>query len=270
MGRLDGKVAVISGAARGQGRSHAVTLAREGAAIVAFDVCAPIDSITTPPATEEDLAETARLVEEQDQRCLTAVADARDLPALEALAERAHAELGSVDVLCVNHGVWNVAANSWEMDEALWQAHIDVMLTGAWKVCKAFIPKILAGERGGSIILTSSANGYTPQPGAVAYCAAKAGVINMTRVLAFELGEHNVRVNAVCPGGVETPMLLEGGTVERAAELNPRYITNNRNLLPIDWQPAQSISDAVLWLASGEAAYVTGIELPVDAGWSAY
>lgn len=270
MGRLDGKVAVISGAARGQGRSHAVTLAREGAAIVAFDICAPIEAITTPPASEADLAETARLVEAEGQRCLSAVADARDLPALEALADRAYSELGSIDVLCVNHGVWNVAANSWETDEDLWQAHIDVMLTGAWKVCKAFIPKILAGDRGGSIILTSSANGYTPQPGAVAYCVAKAGVINMTRVLAFELGEHNVRVNAVCPGGVASAMLLEGGTVERAAELNPRYITHNRNLLPIEWQPVESISGAVLWLASEESAYVTGIELPVDAGWTAY
>lgn len=270
MARVEGKVAVISGAARGQGRAHAVALAREGADIVAFDVCGAIETVTTPPATEEELRETARLVEEEGRRCITAVADARDLPALRELADRAVDELGSVDILCVNHGVWNVASNSWEMEEEMWDTQIDVLLTGAWKVCKAFIPKILAGEAGGSIILTASANGYTPQPGAVAYCAAKAGVINMMRVLAFELGEHNVRVNAVCPGGVGTKMLLEGGTVERAAELNPRYITHNRNLLPIEWQPVDSISGAMVWLASDEAAYVTGVELPVDAGWTAY
>jgi (+)-trans-carveol dehydrogenase len=270
MGRLDGKVAVISGGARGQGRSHAVTLAREGASILAFDICEGFETITTPPATEEDLRETARMVEAEDQRCLAVKADARDLPTLEELAERAMAELGSIDILCINHGIWNVAANTWEMDAAHFEESVDVMLTGAFKVAKAFAPKMIEGNRGGSIIITSSANGFTPQPGAIAYCAAKAGQINMMRVLAWELGPHKIRVNAICPGGVNTAMLLEGGTVERAAEMNPGYITNNRNLLPIEWQPIQSISDAVLWLASDEAAYVTGVELPIDAGWSAY
>lgn len=270
MGRLDGKVAVISGGARGQGRSHAVTLAREGAEIVIFDRCEGFETITTPPATEEDLQETVRLVEDLDRRCIAVKADARDLPALQELADRTMAELGSVDILCVNHGVWNVAKNTWEMDEAHFEESVDVMLTGAFKTVKAFAPKMIESGRGGSVIITSSANGFTPQPGAIAYCAAKAGQINMMRVLAWELGPHEIRVNAICPGGVDTPMLLEGGTVERAGELNPAYITNNRNLLPIEWQPVQSISDAVLWLASAEAAFVTGVELPVDAGWSAY
>jgi NAD(P)-dependent dehydrogenase (short-subunit alcohol dehydrogenase family) len=216
------------------------------------------------------LAETVRLVEAEDQRCLAVKADARDLPALEELAGSAMAELGSIDILCINHGIWNVAANTWEMETAHFEESVDVMLTGVFKVAKAFAPKMIAGERGGSIIITSSANGFTPQPGAIAYCAAKAGQINMMRVLAWELGPHKIRVNALCPGGVNTAMLLEGGTVERAAEMNPAYITNNRNLLPIEWQPIQSISDAVLWLASDEAAYVTGVELPIDAGWSAY
>jgi (+)-trans-carveol dehydrogenase len=270
MGRLDGKVAVISGAARGQGRSHAVTLAREGASIVAFDVCDGFRHVLTPPATEADLRETARLVEEQDQRCIAVRADARDLPALCALADQAMAELGRVDILSVNHGIWSIARNSWELEEDAWQESIDVLLTGAWKTCKAFIPKIIEGGRGGSIVLTSSANGFTPQPSAVAYCAAKAGVLNMMRVLAWECGEHDIRVNAVCPGGIQTPMLLEGGTVELAAELRPRYITNNRNLLPVEWQPPQSISDAVLFLASDEARYITGASLPVDAGWTTF
>jgi (+)-trans-carveol dehydrogenase len=270
MGRLDGKVAVISGAARGQGRSHAVTLAREGATIVGFDLCEPLETVLTPGATEDDLAETMRLVEEQDQRCLTAKADARDLASLNELADRAMGEFGRVDIVLVNHGCWHVAESSWELSEEAWNETIDVMLTGGWKVCKAFIPKILEGERGGSIVVTSSANGLTVQPGAIHYCAAKAGQLHMMRVLAWELGRHKVRVNAVAPGGIQTPMLLEGGTVERAAELHPEYITNNRNRLPIEWQPAQSVSDAITWLCSDEAAYVTGVTLPVDAGWSIY
>jgi SDR family mycofactocin-dependent oxidoreductase len=270
MGRLDGKVAVISGAARGQGRSHAVRLAREGASIVAFDICEPLETVLTPGATEEDLAETMRLVEAEDQRCLTAKTDARDLAALTELADRAMGEFGRIDIVLINHGCWTVAQNSWELEEDAWNETVDVMLTGGWKVAKAFIPKILEGERGGAIVITASANGLTVQPGAVHYCVAKAGQLHMMRVLAWELGRHNVRVNAVAPGGVDTAMLLEGGTVEKAAELNPEYITNNRNRLPIEWQPVHSISDAILWLVSDEAAYVTGVTLPVDAGWSIY
>ena len=180
------------------------------------------------------------------------------------------AELGSVDVLCINHGVWNVAANSWEMDEAHFEESVDIMLNGSFKVAKAFIPKMLEGHRGGSIILTSSASGTEGQPGAIAYCTAKAGVINMMRVLAVELGSEWIRVNAICPGGVETPMLLEGGTVERAAQMNPQFITNNRKP-PADRMAAgESISDAVLWLATDDSKYVTGVALAVDAGWSTY
>lgn len=270
MGRLDGKVAVISGAARGQGRSHAVTLAREGASIVAFDICEQLPSVMTPGATEEDLAETMRLVEEQDQRCLTSKTDARDLAGLQQLAGRAMSEFGQVDILLVNHGLWHVATNSWELEESDWQETIDVMLTGAWKVCKAFIPKILEGERGGAIVITSSANGVTPQPGAIAYCAAKAGEIHMMHVLAKELGPHRVRVNTVNPGGIQTPMLLEGGTVEKALELHPDYIGHNRNALPIEWQPPESISNAILYLVSDQGEYVTGTSLAVDAGWANY
>jgi (+)-trans-carveol dehydrogenase len=270
MGRLDGKVVVISGAARGQGRSHAVTLAREGASIVAFDICEPLPTVLTPGATVEDLQETMRLVEEQDQRCLTAKTDARDLDALQQLGDRAMGEFGRIDILLVNHGLWSVAKNSWELEEEAWQETIDVMLTGAWKVCKAFIPKIIEGERGGAIVITASANGVTPQEGAIAYCAAKAGEIHMMRVLSKELGPYNVRVNTVNPGGIATPMLLEGGTVDRALELNPAYFSTNRNSLPVEWQPASSISNAILYLVSDDGAYVTGTSIEVDAGWSNY
>jgi SDR family mycofactocin-dependent oxidoreductase len=270
MGRLDGKVAVISGAARGQGRSHAVTLAREGADIVAFDLCGALETVQTPPATAEDLAETARLVEKQDRRCLVAKVDARDLDALVEFAAKARAEFDHLDLLSVNHGMWSVAASSWELDERAWQESIDVLLTGAWKVCKAFIPHVLAGGRGGSIVLTASSNGFTPQPSAVAYCAAKAGVLNMMRVLAWELGEYDIRVNALCPGGVDTPMVTGGGTLESALALRPRYHEYNRNLLPVELLPPQSVSNALLWLFSDESRHVTGVQLPVDAGWTTF
>jgi SDR family mycofactocin-dependent oxidoreductase len=270
VGRLDGKVAVISGGARGQGRSHAITLAREGADIVIFDLCAPLVSPLAPGATEDDLAETARIVESLGRCCLTSQTDARNLADVQALCERVVRELGSVDLLVVNHGMWAVAKNSWDLDEADWQESIDVLLTGAWKVCKAFIPAMIQGGRGGSIVLTSSYNGYRAQPSAVAYCAAKAGVLNMMRVLAWELGEHEIRVNAVCPGGVDTPMVTEGGSIERALDFQPRYHGTDRSLLPIALLPPQSISDAVLWLLTDESRYVTGVGLPVDAGWSAF
>jgi (+)-trans-carveol dehydrogenase len=268
MGRLDGKVAVISGAARGQGRAHAVTLAREGASIVAFDICEKLTYPLTPGATEEQLGETMRLVEEQDQRCLTQKADVRNLSAIQELAGRAMSEFGKIDILVVNHGIWTVDENSWVLEEDVWQENIDVLLTGAWKVCKAFIPKIIESGNGGSIILTSSANGVTPQPGAIAYCAAKAGLIMMMKVLAKELGPHSIRVNTVNPGGIATPMLLEGGTVERALELHPEYIGNNRMALPAEWLEPETVANAALWLASDEAAFVTGTMIPVDAGWN--
>lgn len=267
MGKLDGKVAVVSGAARGQGRSHAATLAREGADVVIFDLCEKLPTAMTPGATEAELRETAEIVESFDRRCLYAKADARDLSALQALADDAMTEFGRVDLLAVNHGMWSVAANSWELEEEAWQESVDVLLTGAWKVTKAFIPKIIEGGIGGSIVLTGSINGLKPQPSGVAYSASKAGVLHMMRVLAWELGEYNVRVNAVCPGGVDTQMVTGGGTLDRALELRGDYHNTVRNRLAIELMPPQAISDAVLWLLSDDARYVTGVELPVDAGW---
>ncbi len=270
MGRLDGKVAVISGAARGQGRAHAARLAKEGATIVAFDICEKLEHTLTPGATTEQLEETQKLVEDEDQRCLISKTDARDLQALEMLADQVIQEFGRIDILVVNHGLWVVEKNSWVLSEESWQESIDVLLTGAWKVVKAFAPKIIEGERGGAIVLTTSANSIQPQPSAVAYCAAKAGVAMMAKVLAWELGEHNIRVNCVAPGGIATPMLLEGGTVEKASELRPRYINNNRNLLPVEWQEPESIANAVAFLVSDDAANITGINLPVDSGWTTF
>jgi (+)-trans-carveol dehydrogenase len=275
--RMRDKVAVVSGAARGQGRSHALKLASEGADIVAFDMCEALDTARTPGATEADLEETVRLVEAEGRRCLAVKADARDLAAVTAFAEEAMQTFGRIDSLVVNHGMWTVAENSWELDEESWQEAIDVLLTGAWKVCKAFIPHMLAGERGGAIVLTGSSNAATPQPSAVAYCAAKAGVVNMMRVLAWELGAHSIRVNAVSPGGIETAMVTEGGTFEAAEKFQPRFHSVNRTLLPtqghtgaIGLIPPESVSNGVLFLCSDEARHVTGITLPVDAGTTTY
>jgi (+)-trans-carveol dehydrogenase len=270
MGRLDGKVAVVSGGARGQGRSHAQTLAREGADVVVFDLCGGLSSSLAPPATVEDLELTADLVRREGRRCLSAQVDARDLIGLEALAQTAAAEFGRLDMLAVNHGIWTVAVNSWELEESAWQESIDVLLTGAWKVCKAFIPKLIDTGAGGAIVLTASSNGIAPQPSAAAYSAAKAGVLNLMRVLAWELGEFGIRVNAVCPGGVDTLMVTGGGMIERATAMQPRYHGTNRNLLPVGLLPAQSISDAVLWLMSDESRHVTGVQVPVDAGWGIF
>jgi SDR family mycofactocin-dependent oxidoreductase len=269
MGRLDGKVIAISGMARGQGRAHAETLAREGADIVGFDISSGLKYPLTPIATPEQLRETVSLVEDQDRRCLAVDCDARDLPGLTAFAATAMHEFGRLDGLIVNHGIWSMAPNSWELEEESWQETIDVMLTGAWKVCKAFVPHIIAGDRGGAVVLTGSVNSVQPQPSGIAYTASKHGIAGIMKVLATELGEFNIRVNTVNPGGIATPMLLEGGSIEMATKYRPEWISHNRALLPVEWIPPESVANAVLWLMSEEARYVTGAMIPVDSGWVA-
>jgi NAD(P)-dependent dehydrogenase (short-subunit alcohol dehydrogenase family) len=242
---------VVSGAARGQGRAHALRLASEGADIVAFDVCEPFRTPRHTGATPEDLAETARLVEDLDRRCLSARVDARDLTALTGLAEQTMAEFGRVDALIVNHGIWAVGPNSWELEEADWQESIDVMLTGAWKVTKAFIPPMLEAGNGGSIVLTSSAMGKHAQ-------------------LAWELGPSSIRVNAIMPGSIDSSMTQTGGTVEQSAEWYPRFFGTDRSLLPVGWMDPMVIANAAAFLVSDDAAFITGAALPVDAGWTAF
>lgn len=270
MGRLDGKVAVVSGAARGQGRAHALRLAREGADIVAFDVCAPFRAPRHAGATPEDLARTVKLVEDLDRRCLSAQVDARDLASLTELADATISEFGRVDALIVNHGIWAISPNSWDLDEADWQESIDVLLTGAWKVTKAFIPKMIEAGNGGSIVLTSSAMGKHAQPGSIAYTAAKHGILGVMRTLAWELGEKSIRVNAIMPGSIDTPMTQTGGTVEKSAEWYPRFFGTDRSLLPVGWMSPEVIANAAAFLVSDDAAFITGVALPVDAGWSAF
>jgi (+)-trans-carveol dehydrogenase len=270
MGRLDGKVVVISGAARGQGREHAVQMAREGADVVGFDICAPLRFPDHPGASPEDLAETQRLVEAEDRRCLVKQVDARDLTGLRALADEAMSEFGHIDTLVVNHGIWVVSESSWTLEEESWQESIDVLLTGAWKTTSAFIPKILEGGRGGSVILTASVNGLRAQPGASAYTAGKHGVIGLMKSLAWELGEHKVRVNAVCPGSIATRMTQEGGTVEKSAKIYPRFFETDRGLVNHDWMHPSVISKAMIFLASDDSENITGTEMIVDGGWNTF
>lgn len=266
MGRMDGKVAVISGAARGQGRSHALTLAREGAEIVAFDICGPLKAPAHPPATEANLEETVRQVEALDRRCLGVKCDARDADGLARLAERTIAEFGRVDTLVINHGIWTVDRNAWSMSEEDWEENLSVLLTGPWQVAKAFIPPMIEAGNGGSIIITSSTSGERPQPGSAAYVAAKHGVMGLTKTLAYECGEYNIRVNAVLPGAVDT-QILAGGTLERTMADWPGFYGGPHWLLPgDDLQPPESISAAVLFLASDEGRWITGVGLPVDRG----
>jgi SDR family mycofactocin-dependent oxidoreductase len=266
MGRMDGKVAVISGAARGQGRSHALTLAQEGAQIVAFDICEALRSPAHPPATEADLEETVRLVEAEDRRCIGVKCDARDADGLAELTSRTIAEFGRIDTLVINHGIWSVDRNAWSMSEADWEESISVLLTGPWQVAKAFIPPMIEAGNGGSIIITSSTSGERPQPGSAAYVAGKHGVMGLMKTLAYECGEHDIRVNAVLPGAVDT-QIVAGGTLEQTMEDWPKFYDRPYWLLPGDeLQPPASISNAVLFLASDEARWITGAGIPVDRG----
>src|SRR6202161_4838854 len=213
-GRVEGKVAFITGAARGQGRSHAVRLAEEGADIIAVDVCKPIVQNTTIPAsTPEDLAETADLVKGHNRRIVTAEVDVRDYDALKAAVASGVEQLGRLDIIVANAGIGNGGETLDHTSEEDWTEMIDINLSGVWKTVKAGVPHILAGDRGGSIILTSSVNGFKAYtfPRLGHYVAAKHGVVGLMRTFAVELGQHMIRVNSVHPTFVSTPMVLNEG-----------------------------------------------------------
>jgi (+)-trans-carveol dehydrogenase len=274
-GRVEGKVAFITGAARGQGRSHAITLAREGADIIAVDICAHIGSVPYPMATPEDLAQTVKEVEAAGRRIVATVADVRDYDALKEALDGGVAQLGRLDIVSANAGISSYGRAE-ELPEQTWQDMIDVNLTGEWHAAKAAIPHLRAGGRGGSIILTSSTAGLKPLPNLAHYVAAKHGVVGLMRTLALELAPDFIRVNSIHPTSVNTDMIQNAPTYalfapdlpadERTREaLIPRFQATNA--LPIPWVEPADISNAVLWLASDEARYVTGITLPVDAGY---
>ncbi|CAM4178692.1 Putative short-chain type dehydrogenase/reductase/MSMEI_5872 [Mycobacterium basiliense] len=273
-GRVAGKVAFITGAARGQGRSHAVRLAQEGADIIAVDVCRPIVQNTTIPAsTPEDLAETADLVKGHNRRIFTAEVDVRDYAALKAVVDAGVEQLGRLDIIVANAGIGNGGDTLDKTTEYDWQEMIDVNLSGVWKSVKAGLPHIIAGGAGGSIVLTSSVGGLKAYPHCGSYVAAKHGVVGLMRSFAVELGQQMIRVNSVHPTHVRTPMLHNDGTfkmfrpdLENPGPEDMAPICQMFHTLPIPWVEAEDISNAVLFFASDESRYITGVTLPVDAG----
>ncbi len=273
-GRVAGKVAFVTGAARGQGRSHAVRLAEEGADIIAVDVCGPISaSSQIAPSAPDDLAQTADLVKNLDRRIVSAQVDVRDYDALKAAVDGGVEQLGRLDIVVANAGIGNGGETLDKTSEEDWDDMIGVNLSGVWKTVKAAVPHLLSGGKGGSIILTSSVGGLKAYPHTGHYIAAKHGVIGLMRSFAVELGQHSIRVNAVCPTNVNTPMFMNEGTMKlfRPDLKNPgpddlAVAAQFMHTLPIGWVEPIDISNAVLFLASDESRYITGLPVTVDAG----
>ncbi|CAN5809832.1 mycofactocin-coupled SDR family oxidoreductase [soil metagenome] len=272
MSDLTGKVAFITGAARGQGRSHALRLARDGADIVAVDLAGQIDTIPYPMASTSDLDETACLVRDVGRRVIAQTVDVRDQSALRASVASATTEFGRIDIVVANAGV--VAAGKTRPDdEELFRDIVEVNLFGVWNTVVATVPPMLEAGRGGSIILTSSTQGLTGRGGDgsaafAGYTSSKHGVVGLMRTFANAYAKHNIRVNSVHPTGVSTPMVLNDFTAAFLTE-HPEAIGMAENLLPVPFIEPEDVSAAVAWLAGDEARYVTGIVLPVDAGFTA-
>ena len=272
MGRVDGKVGFITGAARGQGRSHAIRLAQEGADIIAVDVCEDIATVPYGGATEADLAETVKEVEALDRRILATKADVRDYDSVKAALDDGVAELGRLDIVSANAGIFSTAPTV-ELTEDQWTQMIDINLSGVWRTCKAAIPHLIEGGRGGSIIITSSGAGLKGYPNFAHYVSAKHGLVGLMRTLALELAPHSIRVNSLHPTQVNTPMIQNEAMYELfvpGSEHPTREefaaVSQSMQALPIPWVEPIDISNALLFLASDEARYITGVTFPVDAG----
>ncbi|BBY43913.1 mycofactocin-coupled SDR family oxidoreductase [Mycolicibacterium celeriflavum] len=261
-GRVAGKRVLVTGAARGMGRNHAVRLAEEGADLILVDICESLPEVEYPLSSPEDLDETARLVEKCGGRAVTSVVDVRDAAALTEAVDAAVSELGGLDAAVANAGVLTVG--TWETTTSeQWRTVVDVNLIGSWNTCAAALPHLV--DRGGSLVLISSAAGLKGTPLHLPYTASKHGVVGLSRALANELAAQNVRVNTVHPTGVPTgmtPESLHGLLGESRPDLVPIFL----NALPIVMAEAIDISNAVLFLISDESRYVTGLEFKVDAG----
>ncbi|MEU7811125.1 mycofactocin-coupled SDR family oxidoreductase [Pseudonocardia sp. NPDC049154] len=273
MGRVEGRVAFITGAARGQGRAHAVRLAEEGADIIAVDTTAKVDSVPYPLATAEDLAETVRLVEALDRRIVAREADVRDYAALSAAVEAGVAEFGRLDIVLANAGI-SSPASTLEMSEDTWQDMIDINLTGVWKSLKASVPHIIAGGRGGAVVITSSLAALYANNNTAHYSAAKAGLVQMAKVMAKEWAEHSIRVNTVHPTTVATDMILNDATyklfrpdLENPTRADFEEAARTLNRLPVAALEPRDISETVLHLVADDSGrYITGTTQVVDAG----
>jgi (+)-trans-carveol dehydrogenase len=269
-GRVEGQVAFITGVARGQGRSHAVRLAEEGADIIGIDACAAFATVPYPSPSLEDLDRTRKEIESLGRRALLSQADVRDFAAVSSALDEGVAQLGRLDIVCANAGIFSAEA-AHRMDESTWREMIDVNLTGVWFTCRAAIPHMMKFGRGGSIILTSSRVGYASgSPNLAHYAAAKSGVVGMMKCLSAELAPSSIRVNTVNPTNCETPMLrndfmkqlfFPGQASVSDEEFEKASAATHK--LPIPWVQPIDISNAVLYLASDEARYVTGVSLSI-------
>jgi SDR family mycofactocin-dependent oxidoreductase len=269
MALLQDRVAFITGIARGQGRSHAIRLAQEGADIIGVDICADYDTIPYGMAREADLKETVASVEALDRCMITAKLDVRDRSELTAFVADAAAQLGRLDVAVANAGI--SALGTTAAADLVWQDVLQTNLTGVFNTVQAALPPMIDGGRGGSIILTSSTAGLVglslDSVGGYAYTAAKHGVVGLMRGYARDLAKHSIRVNSVHPTGVATDMILNPA-VEQMFAARPDTTSTMVNLLPVPMIEPVDISNAIVWLASDQARYVTGITLPVDAGFT--
>jgi SDR family mycofactocin-dependent oxidoreductase len=270
-GRVAGKVAFITGAARGQGRSHAIRLAQEGADIIAVDICADVDTVPYPGGTAEDLALTVKAVEALDRRIVASTADVRDYAALKEALDEGVAQLGRLDIVSANAGIFSSAPAA-DLSEEAWGQMIDINLSGVWRACKAAIPHLIAGK-GGSIIITSSAAGLQAAPNVAHYVSAKHGLVGLMRSLALELGPHSIRVNSLHPTNVDTDMIQNEAMYrlwfpesEHPTREEFGVLSQTMQALPIPWVDSVDVSNALLFLASDEARYITGSTLTVDAG----
>ncbi|MDA8044638.1 MAG: mycofactocin-coupled SDR family oxidoreductase [Actinomycetota bacterium] len=269
MGKLDGKVAFITGAARGQGRSHALRLAEEGADIIAVDVCAQIDSVGYPLATPDDLDETVALVEKTGRRVVASIADVRELGALQGAFDAGVAELGPCQIVVANAGIHPIGTFGDRAPEG-WRDALDVILTGSWNTIQVARAQMVEAGQGGSIILISSSNGlkgHTDGSGGWdGYVAAKHGLVGLMRTYAWYLGPDNIRVNSIHPSGVPTQMTMNQMFADYTASTPPERQMRLGNAMPVQWLDPLDISNAVLWLASDDARYVSGVTLSVDGG----
>jgi (+)-trans-carveol dehydrogenase len=273
MASLDGKVAFITGGARGQGRSHAITLAENGADVVIVDIDQTIESVFYPLATADDLDETARMVEKTGRGVLARTVDVRDSAALDAVVAEAVKTFGHIDVVSANAGIATTMLKTWEMSERDWQDVIDVNLTGVWRTVKAVVPPMIDAERGGCIVLTSSLAGLKGYSNIAGYVAAKHGVNGLMRTLANELGPYSIRVNSVCPGLIHTDMMMNQPTydifrpeIDHPTKEDATEVFRTMQVLPTDWLEPQDVSEVIAWLASDAARFITGAAIPVDAG----
>jgi SDR family mycofactocin-dependent oxidoreductase len=274
MGKLDGKVALITGGARGQGRSHAITFAREGADIVVCDLASQIETVPYAMSNPDDLSETVKLVEEQDRRCVAMQADVRDTAQVKSVVDRAIDEFGHVDILIANAGIVAPVALVDISDEA-WSDMVETDLTGVFKSIRAVAPHMIE-RRSGRIIATSSMVGKTGVPGLSHYVAAKWGVIGLVKSAALEFGQYGITVNAVCPTNVDTAMIQNQAMYSLFApdihnptrdDVIPGF--TSLNALPVPWVQVEDISEGMLYLAAESGRYVTGETLTIAAGWNA-